>query len=116
MQLDQPLDDLVQKARKERSSGQRRGRGRGLGPRRDSSNIGPVRNARRGGSGGGGLAPGLGRPARSSSNLPAQAGEGKIVVSNLPDDVTEAQIRVRKLESLSPLPARPSREFREPCF
>jgi hypothetical protein len=38
---------------------------------------------------------------------PTQAGEEKIVVSNLLDHVTEAQMRVRKLKSLSPLPARP---------
>jgi hypothetical protein len=104
MQLDQPLDDLVQKARKERSSVQRRGRGgqrRGGGGAFGHQALGHGRRGggHHGGVGGvqqqqavfGGMTP---RAPSVPGLLPVQSGEGKIVVSNLPEDVSEVQIRV----------------------
>jgi THO complex subunit 4 len=94
MQIDTPLDDLVKKARRRQSQAKRGGRKAGAPSK---GGVGPTRNARgevaaqaaRAAKKGSGSAGGL-----DPSKFPAQTGQGKIVISNLPEDVTEAQIRV----------------------
>jgi hypothetical protein len=99
MQIDTPLDDLVKKARRRQSQSKRGRKGGATGGRAGTSKgVGPTRNAR------GEVAAQAARAAKKGgrgsaagvdpSKFPAQTGQGKIVISNLPEDVTEAQLRV----------------------
>lgn len=85
MNLDRPLDDIITEKRKQqkRSGGvaRRGGKTHGTGPIRHAR---PVRSQPA-------VAP---IPASKALQLPPQMGQGsKIIVSNLPSDVTENQIR-----------------------
>ena len=99
MDIDRPLDDMVQANKKAR--GTRAGR--------KASGSG----AARGGARSGGAAPASGGRAKYAGSVPAQSRQsgggapasgplakippaaGKIIVSGLPNDVTENQVKVR---------------------
>lgn len=101
MDIDKPLDEIIDQKRSERRSA--RGRGRGRGAARGGGAVrgagapagtGPVRNKHTGGA----AAAGAAGPAASAPGkpvIPLMADGSKIIVSNLPTDVTENQIRVR---------------------
>lgn len=114
MDIDRPLDDLVQ-ANKKRS---------GKGSARKASGSG----AGRGGARSGGAAPASGGRAKYAGAVPSQSRQsgggappsgplskippaaGKIIVSGLPNDVTENQVKVRAafhgLFRIAPAPSR----------
>ncbi|KAG0144764.1 hypothetical protein CROQUDRAFT_79602 [Cronartium quercuum f. sp. fusiforme G11] len=85
MNLDRPLDDIITEKRKQRRGGVARRGGKA------TNGTGPVRNARTT------ARPQpvvVAPPASKALQLPPQMGQGsKIIVSNLPTDVTENQIR-----------------------
>jgi hypothetical protein len=101
MEIDRPLDDLVKKARKSSTQARRGRKPRSGGPK----TVGPTRNAR-------GEVVAQARQAKAkkskaadenadiAAKFPAQTGQGKVVISNLPEDVTESQIKVRLDASL----------------
>lgn len=101
MDIDKPLDEIIDQKRSERRSARGRGRGRGAarggGAVRSAgapAGTGPVRNKHTGGA----AAAGAAGPAASAPGkpvIPLMADGSKIIVSNLPTDVTENQIRVR---------------------
>lgn len=114
MDIDRPLDEIVAEKRAEqrKSSSARGGRGGRGGSRggssaakaagraaiagKESGSIGPVRNRHSGGfaaSNNAGPAAAAGRTAAAA--VPLMVDGSKILMSNLPQDVTENQIRVR---------------------
>lgn len=124
MDIDRPLDDIVEEKRAERrkaSAGRGGNRGRGRGGRGDakaagraavasaqaSGGVGPVRNRYAGNAAAANNAgPAASIPALQVAAVPLMADGSKIIVSNLPQDVTEHQIRVC---FCSPSPERPRR-------
>lgn len=101
MDIDKPLDDIIKQRRSARGPARGRGRGgvrggaAGRGAARGgaaASSTGPVRNRHTGAA----AASGAAGPAASAPGkpvLPLMADGSKIIVSNLPTDVTENQIR-----------------------
>lgn len=101
MDIDKPLDEIIDQKRSERRSSRGRGRGRGAarggGPARGAgaaaASTGPVRNKHTGSAAAAGAAgPAASAPAKPV--IPLMADGSKIQVSNLPTDVTDNQIRV----------------------
>lgn len=106
MDIDKPLDEIIDQKRSERKSARGRGSGRGRGAARGggavrgagaapaaAASTGPVRNKHTGGAAAARSAgPAASAPAKPV--IPLMADGSKIIVSNLPTDVTENQIRV----------------------
>lgn len=101
MDIDKPLDEIIDQKRSERRSTRGRGRGgarggaagRGAARGAGAASTGPVRNKHTGNA----AAAGAAGPAASAPGkpvIPLMADGSKIIVSNLPTDVTENQIRV----------------------
>ncbi|CAH7675500.1 hypothetical protein PPACK8108_LOCUS10519 [Phakopsora pachyrhizi] len=85
MNLDRPLDDIISEKRKQKRTGGVSRRGG-----KSHSGTGPIRNPRAAR----GHATAVAAAPVKSLQLPPQMGQGsKIIVSNLPSDVTENQIR-----------------------
>lgn len=99
MDIDKPLDEIIDQKRSERRSTRGRGRGgaRGGGAARGAprggaaASTGPVRNRHVGNAA---AAAGPAASAPGKPVIPLMADGSKIIVSNLPIDVTENQIRV----------------------
>jgi hypothetical protein len=103
MELDKPLDEIIAQERSKRRTSRGRGRGaarggsvgRGAARGAGASSTGPIRNKHTGGA----AAAAAAGPAASAPGkpiIPLMADGSKIIVSNLPIDVTENQIRVRR--------------------
>lgn len=108
MNIDKPLDEII--ATNKRANGRRGGRGGAGGGAAQPARVQPQQNAAVGGARAryGGNAPRQNNQAvvhplpkqQQQSQRAMPLGE-KIIVSNLPDDVTEAQIRVSLFVALS---------------
>jgi THO complex subunit 4 len=103
MDIDKPLDEIIDQKRSERRTTRGRGRGgarggsaaRGAARGGAAASTGPVRNRHTGNA----AAAGAAGPAASAPGkpvIPLMADGSKIIVSNLPTDVTENQIRVSR--------------------
>ncbi|KAK9900635.1 hypothetical protein P389DRAFT_166082 [Cystobasidium minutum MCA 4210] len=110
MDIDKPLDEIIDQKRSERRSSRGRGRGRGAarggGPARGAgaaaASTGPVRNKHTGSAAAAGAAgPAASAPAKPV--IPLMADGSKIQVSNLPTDVTDNQIRELFSQTVGPV-------------
>lgn len=134
MDIDRPLEEIIDEKRTERRKSSRGGRGRGqrggavrggaagrggfnaapavaVVPVAANGSVGPVRNkysgniaATQGGAG----------KAAATAAVPLMADGSKVIVSNLPTDVTENQVRVSSLAHFSQLHA--FRTLTKPCI
>lgn len=104
MNIDKPLDEIIATTKRSRAPRSATGpRGGGVGPRRGGGPVGGVPRSPTGPANGGarrgpaGVVPAGGQTIPGLENVVGD----KIVISNLPEDVTEPQIKVRGFCGLS---------------